>query len=63
MRDVATIDGELRIVTRAWLAARHCCDRAPSTALIDQLLDERAALTARAGARQSQSTVEAVAQH
>ena len=37
------IDGELRRLARAWRVARELCDRMPSTAHIDRLLDERAA--------------------
>jgi hypothetical protein len=43
VRDIETIDAELRLLARAWRVARELCDRMPSTALIDQLLDERAA--------------------
>jgi hypothetical protein len=44
VRDIETIDGELRLVARAWRVARHMgCT--PSTAHIDELLDERGALT------------------
>ena len=42
MRDIETIDTELRLLVRAWRVARVLSDRIPSTALIDQLLDERA---------------------
>jgi hypothetical protein len=42
MRDIETIDGELRLVSRARVAC-VLRDRMPSTALIDELLDERAA--------------------
>jgi hypothetical protein len=41
MRDIETIDGELRLLARVWGVARHMSGRTPSTALIDQLLDER----------------------
>jgi hypothetical protein len=44
MRDIETIEGELRLVVRAWREARELCDRAPSTAHIDALLDERSAV-------------------
>jgi hypothetical protein len=44
MRDIETIDGELRMAARAWRAAREM-GSAPSTTLIDLLLDERAATT------------------
>ena len=51
VRDIETIDGELRLLARAWRVARHLgCT--PSTELIDQLLDERAATT-RCGVYQS----------
>jgi hypothetical protein len=43
MRDIENIDGELRLLSRAWRIARELCDRMPSTAHIDKLLDERAA--------------------
>ena len=43
MRDIETIDGELWLLARAWRVARELCDRMPSTAHIDKLLDERAA--------------------
>ncbi len=42
VRDIEIIDAELRLLARAW-RCRELCDRTPSTALIDQLLDERAA--------------------
>lgn len=41
MRNLGVIDGELRLVTRAWCAAREVSGHTPSTELIDQLLDER----------------------
>jgi hypothetical protein len=41
MRDIETIDAELRLVSRAWRIARLLSDGMPSTALIHQLLDER----------------------
>ena len=41
MRDIETIDGELRLLARAWRVARHMSGCRPSTVLIDQLLDER----------------------
>lgn len=40
-RDIEAIDGELRLLARAWRVARELCDRMPSTAHIDALLDER----------------------
>ena len=43
MRDIETIDAELRLLVRAWRVARVLSDRIPSTAHIDELLDERAA--------------------
>jgi hypothetical protein len=43
MRDIEVIDSELRLLFRAWRVARVLCDRMPSTALIDELLDERLA--------------------
>jgi hypothetical protein len=46
MRDIETIDGELWLLARAWRVARELCDRTPSTARIDQLLDERATTVA-----------------
>ncbi len=42
VRDMETIDAELRLIVRAWRVDRVLSDRMPSTALIDQLLDERA---------------------
>ena len=41
MRDLETIDAELRLVSRAWRAARHMSGCTPITAHIDALLDER----------------------
>ena len=52
IRDIETIDGELRLVARAWRIARVLSDRMPSTALIDQLLDERAHAGPRASTRE-----------
>ena len=44
VRDIETIDSELRLVARAWRVARHMgCT--PSTAHLDELLDERSELT------------------
>ena len=43
MRDIDTIDCELRLLVRAWRVTRVLSDRLPSTAHIDELLDERAA--------------------
>jgi hypothetical protein len=46
MRDIETIDGELRLLARAWrVAAEMNCT--PSTAHIDVLLDERSATLSR----------------
>jgi hypothetical protein len=42
VRDIETIDAELRQIVRAWRVARLVSDRMPSTAHIDELLDERA---------------------
>lgn len=44
MRDLGVIDGELRLVTRAWRVAREMSHCTPSIELIDQLLDERMAV-------------------
>jgi hypothetical protein len=44
VRDIETIDRELRLVARAWRVAHHMGFR-PSTVHIDELLDERSALT------------------
>ena len=49
MRDIETIDTELRLIVRAWRVARLVSDRIPSTARIDELLDERAAALDREG--------------
>ena len=49
MRDIETIDAELRLIVRAWRVARVVSDRTPSTAHIDELLDERAAALDREG--------------
>ena len=46
MRDIETIDGELRLLARAWRVAHELCDQMPSTAHIDELLDERATTVA-----------------
>ena len=45
MRDIETIDAELRLLARAWRVARVLSDPMPSTAHIDELLDERSAAT------------------
>jgi hypothetical protein len=47
MRDVETIDAELRLVVGAWRLARVLNDWIPSTAHIDELLDERSATLSR----------------
>ena len=49
MRDIETIDAELRLIVRALRVARVVGDRIPSTAHIDELLDERAAALDREG--------------
>ena len=49
MRDIETIDSELRLIVRAWRLARLVSDKVPSTAHIDELLDERAAALDREG--------------
>jgi hypothetical protein len=46
VRDIKTIDAELRLLSRAWRVARELCDQMPSTAHIDELLDERATTAA-----------------
>ena len=46
MRDIETIDAELQLLLRAWRVARVLSDRIPSTAHIDELLDERATTVA-----------------
>jgi hypothetical protein len=48
MRDIETIDAELRLLARAWRLAWVLSDRIPITAHIDELLDERAAALDRA---------------
>jgi hypothetical protein len=47
MRDLETIDAELRLVVGAWRLARVLNDRIPSTTDIDELLDERSATLSR----------------
>jgi hypothetical protein len=47
MRDIETIDAELRLVVGAWRLARVLNDRKPSTAQIDALLDERSVTLSR----------------
>ena len=49
MRDIETIDAELRLIVRAWRVARLVSDRIPSAVHIDELLDERAAALDREG--------------
>ena len=49
MHDIETIDGEFRLVSRAWRAARVLCDRMPNTELIDRLLDARNARLTQQG--------------
>ena len=51
VRDIETIDAELRLLVRAWRVARVLSDRIPSTAQIDELLEERAAALDRALSR------------
>jgi hypothetical protein len=46
MRDIEAIDADLRLLSRAWRVARVMCDPMPSSRLIDQLLEERAATAA-----------------
>jgi hypothetical protein len=41
VRDIETIDAELRLLSRAWQVARVLSEQMPSTELIDRLLDER----------------------
>jgi hypothetical protein len=55
VRDMETIDGELRLLFRAWHVARELCDQMPSTAHIDELLDERAAAQFAVGSGQGLS--------
>ena len=43
MRDIETIDGELRLLAGELRLARELTGRTPSTVHIDELLDERAA--------------------
>ena len=48
MRDIETIDAELRLLARAWRVARELCFPMPNAARIariDALLDERSAAT------------------
>jgi hypothetical protein len=47
MRDIETIDAELRLVSRAWSVARGLYDRTPNIVRIDALLDERLATLSR----------------
>ena len=55
MGDIETIDGELRLLARAWRVARVLSDRMPSTVHIDELLDERAAAQFAVGSGQGLS--------
>ena len=61
MRDVETIDSELRLVATVRRAARERGGPLPSTEVADALLDERRGLTARgptkSGAHQSDLTL------
>jgi hypothetical protein len=59
MRDIETIDRELRLLARERREARHLNGRTQSTARIDQLLDERAATSA--GQRTNSSTTASMA--
>jgi hypothetical protein len=61
MRDITAIDADLRLVFRAWKVARVLCDPMPSTALIDQLLDERAAAECQGSARKELGPVRMLA--
>jgi hypothetical protein len=47
MRDIETIDAELRLEVGAWRLARELYDRPPSIVRIDELLDERSATLSR----------------
>jgi hypothetical protein len=62
VRDIETIDGELRLLSRAWRVAREMTGRTPSTVLIDRLLDERSATmvlsTTVAGGCMAQTTTQ-----
>ena len=49
VRDIETIDAELRLLSRAWRVARVLSEQMPSTELIDQLLDERSNAATTAG--------------
>ena len=52
MRDIETIDGELRLLFRAWHVAHVLSGRTPSTVHMERLLEDRAAalvLLAKAG--------------
>jgi hypothetical protein len=57
VRDIETIDAELRLIVRAWRVAPVVSDRLPSTAHIDELLDERAAALEREGFSSSLSSL------
>jgi hypothetical protein len=60
MRDIETIDGELRLLAREWCVARDLSGCTPDTALIDRLLDERAATAV--GQRTNWSTTATMAE-
>jgi hypothetical protein len=49
VRDIETIDAELRLLARAWRVARELNGCTPTTAHIDELLDERSATMTVAG--------------
>jgi hypothetical protein len=55
VRDIETIDAELRLLAGEWRLARVLSDRIPSTAHIDELLDERAAAQFAVGSGQGLS--------
>ena len=54
MREIEAIDADLLLLSRAWRVARVVCNPMPSTRLIDQLLEERAA--AAAGTKQGRKS-------
>jgi hypothetical protein len=49
MRDIETIDAELRLVARAWRIAHVVSDQMPSTELIDQLAGRASSRRTTAG--------------
>jgi hypothetical protein len=49
MRDIETIDSEPRLLSRAWRVACELTGRTPSSAHLDELLDERSATMTVAG--------------